>query len=204
VPLLSRLAEDIIRFCLEHSIRLRALHLPGVLNLRADIRSRWKETAAERRLNPETLQLARAQLGFPEFTVDLFASRHNRQCPRYFSLRHEPESSGLDAMSMNWAEEDWPYAYPAPAMLPQVVAKIRREGLTVCLVTPAWGASWLPLVLSMAVQPPVILPQAEDLFLGLDGLPRRPPRWATWVWFLQGSPLPLPLADSLPQELRHS
>ena len=97
------------------------------------------------------LDQARLQLGYPPFEVDLFASRHNAQCPRYFSLRAEPESAALDGLSMMWKTEGFCYAFPPPALLPQVVSKIRREGAHVCLVAPLWGASWLPLALEMAV-----------------------------------------------------
>ena len=66
-------------------------------------------------------------------------------------------------------------------------SKVRHDMADVILLAPVWGAPWLPDLLSLATAGPMLLPQAADLFLGLDGLPRPLPRWRTATWRLSGS-----------------
>ena len=49
---LSRVAERVLRWASMERIAIRCTHLPGALNTRADVRSRWAETVSEFRLDP--------------------------------------------------------------------------------------------------------------------------------------------------------
>ena len=195
---LSRVAERVLHWASRERIAIRCTHLPGVLNTRADVRSRWAETVSEFRLAPHVLCGALWALQTPMPTVDLFASRHNRQCRKYFSMRLEPETHGVNGLSQTWSPHEVLYAFPPIPLLMQVLRRVRREGIRMILVTPSYGGAWFPLVLAMATQPPVMLP-ADEIYLGLDGTFRTSPRFRTLVWTIQGhQPPELPPSLLLP------
>ena len=200
-PQLSRMSETILQWCSAERIALRCTHLPGKLNVRADVRSRWGETMAEWTLCPTVLTQALRQWSWPWPTLDLFASRHNRQCEKYYSLRMEPETAGINGLNREWPSQERLYAFPPVALLPTLVRRIRESGARMLLVTPAFGGSWYPLLLRMAVTAPLMLP-AENLFLGLDRCYRQSPKFRTLIWLVRGHPEPnLPVTSLTPREL---
>ncbi|KAL0159107.1 hypothetical protein M9458_047183, partial [Cirrhinus mrigala] len=80
-------------------LSLRAVYVPGHLNLGADILSRQGPRPGEWMLHPEVVkQIWRV---FGPAQVDLFATRENTQCPLWYSLVH-PALLGLDAMVQTW------------------------------------------------------------------------------------------------------
>eukprot|EP01050_Picozoa_sp_SAG11_P022738 SAG11_NODE_4377_length_1925_cov_2.542716_1_plen_484_part_00 len=108
---LSRMMEGLLRWCGERSISLQACHLPGKLNERADAISRRCVSRNETSLHPRYVQ--QLQHRFGPITCDLFAGRHNRLCPRFFSAHHDFEAAGTDAF-LNHAPLD-------PQDLPEVL-----------------------------------------------------------------------------------
>ena len=140
---------------------------------------------AEWQLHPVVLRQALRQLGCPHPTMDLFAGRQNRQCTEYFSFAHEPESQGVNALLRRWPRGAHLYAFPPVAILMETVCRIRDGGYQVLLVTPAFGGSWYPAVMEMALCAPLLLP-AEYLFIGLDGEFRTSPRFRTLIWRVSG------------------
>ena len=63
---------------------------------------------------------------FGEFTIDLFATRINSKCRRYYSYSPEPEAAGTDAFLCNWNMENF-YAIPLFSLFPQVLQKVENE-----------------------------------------------------------------------------
>ena len=127
-------------------------------------------------------------------TLDLFASWHNRQSPQYLSLRLEPETLGVNALVQRWSANERLYAFPPVAMLMQVVQRVRRDGLQMIIVLPAFGGTWYPWLLELATQAPVLLPERE-IFRGLDGTFRQSTRFRSLVWTVNGHrPLRLPVS----------
>ncbi|KAI2650209.1 hypothetical protein H4Q32_000145 [Labeo rohita] len=105
---LYKLAHQILVWSQDKLLSLRAVHIPGHLNVGADILSRQGPRAGEWMLHPEVVEqiweiFGRAQL-------DLFATRENAQCPLWFSLVH-PAPLGLDAMVQTWPRLRL-YAFP--------------------------------------------------------------------------------------------
>jgi hypothetical protein len=186
-PVLSRAAETILRWASSERISLRCTHLRGILNTRADIRSRWGETSAEWVLDQAVYDRIVSLSCAQPPVVDLFAARHSAKCAVYYSLQREPESAAVNSLHQPWSELIQLYAFPPVALLLQAVSKIRKEGCRVLLITPEMGASWYPLLLPMALGPPLRLP-AEGLFRGLDGQLRPSPKWRTLAWSLKGGP----------------
>ncbi|KAL0173097.1 hypothetical protein M9458_033408, partial [Cirrhinus mrigala] len=92
---LYKLVHQILVWSQDKLPSLRAVHIPGHLNLGADILARQGLRPGEWMLHPEVVkQIWRA---FCQAQVDLFATRETFQCPLWCSLTH-PALLGLDAM----------------------------------------------------------------------------------------------------------
>ena len=87
-PNLNRLTKDLWTWCLARNITLRAYHLPGALNQKADEKSRIMKDRSDRMLCRETFR--RIQTEFGPLEIDLFASRLTKQLPTYVSWRPDP------------------------------------------------------------------------------------------------------------------
>ncbi len=89
---LYKLAHQILVWSQDKLLSLRAVHIPGYLNMGADILSRQGPRTGEWMLHPEVVKQVWRVFG--QAQVDLFATSH---CPLWFSLTH-PAPLGLDAM----------------------------------------------------------------------------------------------------------
>ncbi|KAI2644756.1 Gag-Pol polyprotein [Labeo rohita] len=131
---LYKLAHQILVWSQGKLLSLRAVHLPGYLNMGADSLSRQGLRPGEWMLHPEVVkQIWRF---FGQAQVDLFATQENAQCPRWFSLIH-PAPLGLDAM-VQTRPRLYLYAFPPIALLPGVLERVRRDGVSLLLVAPYW------------------------------------------------------------------
>ena len=77
-------AEKLWLWASEVVLSLRALHIPGLENRRADLMWRGGPLPGEWVLHPEVVKQIWAQFGRAE--VDLFASRRNSHCALWFSM----------------------------------------------------------------------------------------------------------------------
>ncbi len=93
---LDRLARHLLLWSQDKFLSLRAVHVPGVLNLAADFLSRQKLKPGEWMLNRQTVSQIWDLFGKAE--VDLFASQESSQCPLWFSLSF-PTTLGIDAFA---------------------------------------------------------------------------------------------------------
>ncbi|KAL0159972.1 hypothetical protein M9458_043697, partial [Cirrhinus mrigala] len=81
---LYKLAHQILLWSQDKLLSLRAVHVPGHLNMGADILSRQGQRPGEWMLHPEVVkQIWRV---FGQAQVDLFATQENAQCPHWYSL----------------------------------------------------------------------------------------------------------------------
>ena len=78
----NTIGKDIWEWCLVRCIWISAAHIPGKMNVQADMESRKINSGAEWMLNPTDLQKSLTQLQFTP-VIDLFASRINKQFVRY-------------------------------------------------------------------------------------------------------------------------
>ncbi|KAI2662472.1 Retrovirus-related Pol polyprotein from transposon 17.6 [Labeo rohita] len=133
---LYKLAHQILVWSQDKLLSLRAVHVPGHLNMGADILSRQGLRPGEWMLHPKVVkQIWRV---FGRAQVDLFATRENAQCPLWFSVTH-PAPLGLDAMVQTWQRLRL-YAFPLIALLPGVLERVCRDGDHLLLVAPYWPA----------------------------------------------------------------
>ena len=110
---LNSIARCIWLWALERNIWLSAVHVPGVLNVEADMASRTKyDCESEWQLNRQIFDRLNDKFG--PFQVDLFASRLNAQCPIYFAWRPDPGAIAIDALSHTWGFNGL-YAFPLSA-----------------------------------------------------------------------------------------
>ena len=142
---LSILVEEFVKECFCEKIHLMAEWIPGS-DMPADVWSR--QLALQDRADWAVSwklfhSLCQRFTLLP--TLDLFASRVNAKCKRYFSFRPDPFAMGMDALS---DDKDWSietaYAAPPPHLIPRCLAKIRRDKATVLMIVPHWpeGPWW--------------------------------------------------------------
>ncbi len=114
---LNRHAGQLLLWAQDKFLSLRAVHVPGVLNLLADFLLRQKLRSGEWTLNRRTVHEIWERFGAAE--VELFVSQELTQCPLWFSLSH-PTSLGIDAVQ---GEDMWTPPSPSSPVLafPDVV-----------------------------------------------------------------------------------
>ena len=102
---------------------------------------------------------------------DLFASRESAHLPVYFSIdRKDRRAAGINAQVQRWKFKK-KYAFPPPQLIPLISAKIRDFGGSqlLILITPFWTRSaWLPELLQLSIQPPLLLPDCPDTVMDLN------------------------------------
>ena len=182
---LYKLARQILLWSQGKILSLRAIYLPGYLNQGADILSRQGPRPGEWSLHPEVVELLWEHFGRAE--VDLFVSRETSHCPLWFSLS-QPAPLGLDAMVHPWPRSRL-YAFPPIALLPGVLERVRRDGLSLLLIAPFWPARvWFADLVSLLDGSPLEIPIRRDLLSQANGsiLHPRPELWRLWAWPLRG------------------
>ena len=154
---LVSLTRDLWMWCLERNIHIQAQHLPGVLNLTADMESRSMKDRSDWKLDRQTFVSINKLYGPLE--VDLFASRLTNQCRRYFSWRPDPFAEATDAFLQDWRNTKG-FANPPWNQISRVLIKTQVQGAEVVLVAPVWKAQpWYALLISMLVDWPRLLPK---------------------------------------------
>ena len=150
---LQELTVQILSWCQDRGITLRARHIPGKYNVISDQLSRQGQIiSTEWSIHPSVIQAIKTTWEMP--MIDLFATRYNNKLPTYFSPIPDQLAMGVDAMSQSW-EGMIAYAYPPQAILMKVLQKIRQEKCTVYLIAPAWSSrSWYPTLLSLLIDLP--------------------------------------------------
>ena len=110
--------------------------------------------------------------------VDLFASHHQHQLPRYYSVDpNDQYAEGYNEFNFRWTPEITVYVYPPWYLLDEVVDKIIQDGTRVLLATHRWPEErrerryW-----------------RKPLYLDDSGRLQRAPAWATVFIFIQGTP----------------
>ena len=186
---LTSVVHRIWDLCSDRSIALRATYRPGQQNQLADTLSRVHRDNSDWMLHPLLFRALEARWG--PFSVDLFATRLNRQLPVYYSLQHDPEATAVDAFRQDWSQGR-PYGNPPFAIIGAVLAKVERDLATVTLVVPEWrSAAWWPMLLRLLADVPVRVPLQHDTFLpGHMGneVPVGLPPWGVLACRVSGSP----------------
>ncbi len=152
-----------------------ASHIPGKLNVKADEESRKHETKTEWMLDSDAFQFAIDSLSFPP-EIDLFATRINKQLPRFVSYRPDPEAEAIDAFTLDWKNIDF-YAFPPFICIGRTLQKINSDGATGIIIVPDWpNQPWYCLFTSMIINEIILSPRERLLVLPSDDTVKHPLR----------------------------
>lgn len=160
-PDCNSVTRQIWDYCIERNIWLSASHLPGCENTEADRESRHFNDRTEWKLESKIYHSITKRFGQP--SIDLFASRLNKQCPVYASWRPDPDALFVDAFSANWSNFFF-YAFPPFSLIGKCLEKIQANKAEGILVVPLWTCqSWYPKLLRLLVAPPLMITHRETL-----------------------------------------
>ncbi|XP_064213210.1 uncharacterized protein LOC135265263 isoform X1 [Tribolium castaneum] len=108
-PHLHALAKEIWQWCEERKLWIFASYIKSSHNTEADWESRRLSPETEFELAPYAFRKICTFFQIPE--VDLFASRNNTKCRRFFSWFRDPEAEVVDAFTVPWTDLKF-YAFP--------------------------------------------------------------------------------------------
>lgn len=155
--------NTLLQLAEENQWLLSAKHVPGHLNVLADLLSRRHQVIqTEWQLHKEVVKLLSDKWGDPN--IDLFATRLNHQMLLYVSPVPDPGAWAVDALSIEWNNLS-AYAFPPPQILPQVLEKVRQcSNLRLILVAPMWDRHpWHKALTDLATEGPIPLPAWRNL-----------------------------------------
>ena len=100
-PTLLRLTVELLLWLEAQNIIVRAMHIPGCLNVITDHLSRPNQPiSTEWSLHPEIVK--RIFMLWGTLEVDMFATLSNSHLPRFMSPVPEPRALAVDALSQDW------------------------------------------------------------------------------------------------------
>ncbi len=181
---LDRLAHRLLLWSQHKFLSLRAVHVPGILNLADDFLSRQKLRPGEWMLNRQTVSQIWYLFGKAE--VDLFASQESSQCPLWFSLSF-PMTLGIDAFAHPWPNVSL-YVFPPIKLIPAVLFRVKVSSARLLLIAPFWPSqTWFSEITPLLYRPPWEIPIRQDLLSQLQGRIWHPQKelWKLWVWSIQ-------------------
>ncbi|MFZ4818620.1 MAG: reverse transcriptase domain-containing protein [Limisphaerales bacterium] len=166
-------------------------HVAGVDNRIADFDSRTNDRVDRTNylLNRRLFRQIDAMWG--PHSIDLFANGQNAQVRRYCTWGDgDPEALAQNAYDLPWKSEN-PWIFPPLNQIPRILKRLRAEGASATLLTPDWPSQlWFPMILEMAVAPPIWIPTQSETFLpGSEGQRNKIelPQWnRSLVWRLSG------------------
>ena len=145
------------KFCIKRNLNIKAFHLAGTHNSRADFLFRHFSFDHSYSLRQDIFNLIKVSLPF-KLVIDCFASRLNSKLPNYISWVPDPFSILTDSFSFIW--KDFINLFPPIPLIDKVLAKFISDkvghGLLIC---PYWPSqTWYPTLLELLIGPPLLLP----------------------------------------------
>lgn len=147
------LAKSIWLWCIDRDIWISATYIPGRGNV-ADFSSRHFNDNVEWKLEETVFTQIISIFGKP--SIDMFASRLNKQVDRYVSWKPDPDAEEIDAFSVHWSHE-LIYAFPPFSLVGRVLQIVQRDQAEVVLVAPLWVTqNWYTVLMQMLISTPRI------------------------------------------------
>lgn len=144
----NAIAFQIWQYCGKSKLFVFASYIRSAENSTADSESLNLDLETEYEISDMAFKRITSKLGQPN--VDLFASRKNFKCDRYFSWKCDPGSEVLDAFTVPWDSLNF-YAFPPFSLILRTLQKIQREKATGILVVPNWpGQPWFSSLQGLA------------------------------------------------------
>ena len=143
-------------WCHHFHITLKARHIPGCLNVMADLLSRSNQVqSTEWSLHPQMFKQIFQRWFTPH--VDLFTTYLNHKLPLYVSPIPDWKAWHIDALNINWTGLT-AYAHPPTALLHRVIQKIRQCNRLIILIAPGWpGMPWFWDLVQLSTEIPLQL-----------------------------------------------
>ena len=117
--------------------RMEAQWIPGSLNKRADLLSRFVDKD-DWRVHPSVFRLVDAKWG--PHGIDGFASYYNAQLLRFNSRFASPDCSGVDALVQDWSgENNW--VCPPVGLVMDAVRLLSAYSGRGTLIIPEWPSA---------------------------------------------------------------
>ena len=165
----NSIACRIWTFCEVHNMWLTAAHIPGCQNVIADLESRSKHIDNGWMLKSAYLFDALSVLSFLP-TIDLFASRFNKQCPFYVSYRPDLYATHVDAFTIPWNDTNV-YCFPPFSCVLRVLQNASQDQARGIVVVLDWPTQpWYPMLKHLLEQAPVLLRPSPQMLT----LPSKP------------------------------
>ena len=119
-----------------YQVTLKAIHIPGCLNVMTNLLSRSNQVqSTEWSLHPQMFKQICQMWFSPQ--VDLFATLLNHKIPLYVFPVPDQNVWDIDALGLI------AYAYPPTALLHKVIQKIRQSSCLIIVIAPGWpGVPW--------------------------------------------------------------
>ena len=152
----------IMTWCHHYHITLKARHIPGCLNVMADLLSRSNQVqSTEWSLHPQVFKQICQKWFTPH--VDLFATHLNHKLPLYVSPIPDPRAWDIDALNIDWTNLT-AYAYPPTALLHKVIQKIKQCHCLIIVIAPGWpGMPWFWDLVQLSTEIPLQLAVSTTL-----------------------------------------
>ena len=154
--------QELFQVVMSHQWTLKAVHIPGRLNVIADLLSRDNQILpTEWSLHPAVVKALFDLWGRPH--VDLFATRLNHKLEIFVSPMPDPQAWAVDALSLSWRGL-WAYAFPPHQIMAKVLHHLRESQCELILIAPAWPRQpWFADLLELSVETQRELPLWDKL-----------------------------------------
>jgi len=164
------------------------VHIPGVENTVADKISRWVDRT-DWQLHPHLFWEIMKRTVRCE--VDAFASAKNHLLDRFWSYFHEHGCEAVNFFAQNLQGVKL-WMNPPFNLIGRVLMEVQRQGAEGVILVPQWESKpWWPVLMAMAVCPPIQVPLMYDTFRPMLQNNSRGvgvPRWPLVAVHLSGDP----------------
>ena len=137
-PHLQQIAINIFSICLKHNIKLIATWVPREMNNVADYYSKLRDTD-DWSIDDTTFNEINTRFG--QFTIDRFADNLNSKLPRFNSKYHCPGTSGVDAFTEDWTNEN-NWICPPVSLIGSVFRRMKKCKATGTILVPVWRSAY--------------------------------------------------------------
>ena len=135
---LQRLAIDIFRICLRNNVRLIPQWVPRELNSIADHYSKLSDTD---NWSIDNHSFATLNRKYGPYSIDRFADNLNTKLNRFNSKYFCPGTSGVNAFTEDWTEEN-NWICPPVYLLGSVFRHLRRCHARATVILPVWQSAY--------------------------------------------------------------